>query len=433
MSRNSMPSFFQQLNQLVNEIGGTGKTASAITEPTGVGACGSDTSSPTATAEDHCQTVSTGERAAEMSASVKDYGKGSIDAAPDASPSAPSEESRQANIGLTQSGVGNDPSQEDGYVGNLKEPGVGTSTDAKFDDGRKYAAADFLKLSYEQRGNTLSKVANHILASIAADASQPAAQDKVAAVQPGPTDAAPAADPVSELVKQAEAGYQLAAVLGMEKLSAEQRAQLTISETMRNALLDASLVGAFFKRAAEETQEKKPSDGDGDEGASDGSEASGVPSSSGGDSGAGDMNAAVDSMAGGPGDDGSGGGAPGGDAGGGISREEMMQQLLMAMHEMGITPEELMQVASAGGGAPGGAPGGDPMAAAMGGAPPMGGPAPADPMMGGQPKMADLHTMAKAAREFQRSGRFELKLASTPQERGLRNRIKTMLSELVRT
>lgn len=118
----------------------------------------------------------------------------------------------------------------------------------------------------------------------------------------------------------------------------------------------------------------------------------------------------------------------------------MMQQLLMAMHEMGITPEELMQVAAAGGGAPGGAPGGDPMAAAMGGAPPMGGgappmggPAPADPMMGGQPKMAELHTMAKAARDFQRSGRFELKLASTPQERGLRNRIKTMLSELVRT
>ena len=437
--------FFAQLQQLVTEIG-TDKTASAITEPTGVGACGSDTKSPTATADDYCQTANTGERASEMSASVKDYGKGSIDAAPDASASAPSEESRQANIGLTQSGIGNDPSQEDGYVGNLNEPGVGTSTDAKFDDGRKYAAADFLKLPLDRRGHELSKVANHILASIAADASQPAptGQAKSAAVQPP---AASAAAAVGDLVKQAEAGYQLAAVLGMEKLSMAERAEATIAETMRDALLDASLVGEFFKRASEEAAAKKPGDGDGDEGASegsDGAEASGGASSSGGGGGggAGDMSAAVDSMAGAPGDAGPGG--PGGDAGGGggISREEMMQQLLMAMQEMGISPEELLQAAAAGGGggdpmaAAGGMPpgaGGDPMAAAGGMPPGAGGPPPMDPMMGGQPKMAYLQTLAKEAKAFQRSGRVELKLACTPAERGLRTRIKSVLSELIRS
>jgi hypothetical protein len=108
-----------------------------------------------------------------------------------------------------------------------------------------------------------------------------------------------------------------------------------------------------------------------------------------------------------------GAGAP---MGGEPSQEEALQELAMALQELGISPEELMQ--SMGGAAGGGAPmGGD-----VGG-----GEMPA-------PKMAaanELKTIGAAVADFKRSGLFEIKEARTKRARELRDNMKAYVRELV--
>ena len=91
-----------------------------------------------------------------------------------------------------------------------------------------------------------------------------------------------------------------------------------------------------------------------------------------------------------------------------------MQELLMAMQEMGITPEELMQVASAGAGGP----------------PDAGGPLP-EAMPEGEQKAANAQKIASAVRDYQRSGKFEFKTACSPRQRSIRDHMKQVLGELV--
>jgi hypothetical protein len=109
------------------------------------------------------------------------------------------------------------------------------------------------------------------------------------------------------------------------------------------------------------------------------------------------------------------GGAPA--AGGEPSEQEALQELAMALQELGISPEELL-AGLAGGGEMGG---GAEMAAA-----PM-----ADPMAA--PKMAaaaELKTIGAAVSEFKRSGNFEIKEARTKRSRQLRDIMKAHVREL---
>jgi hypothetical protein len=112
------------------------------------------------------------------------------------------------------------------------------------------------------------------------------------------------------------------------------------------------------------------------------------------------------------------GGAP--EAGGEPSEQEALQELAMALQELGISPEELL-AGLTGGGEMGGMGGGAEMAAA-----PM-----ADPMAA--PKMAaaaELKTIGAAVSEFKRSGNFEIKEARTKRSRQLRDIMKAHVREL---
>jgi hypothetical protein len=99
--------------------------------------------------------------------------------------------------------------------------------------------------------------------------------------------------------------------------------------------------------------------------------------------------------------------------GGEPSEEEAVQELAMALEELGIPPEALLE-ALAGGGAgadPAAMGGGDP--AAMGGADPA-----AMAAMGAEPKMAaakarELRDIGTAVLNFKRAGRFQVKEART--------------------
>jgi hypothetical protein len=122
-------------------------------------------------------------------------------------------------------------------------------------------------------------------------------------------------------------------------------------------------------------------------------------------------------------------------AGAAPSEDEAMQELAMALEELGIPPEALLQALQSGGGGgdPAAAMGADPAAAAMGGDPAaaMGGAMPAE-----APKMAaaqanDLNAIGHAVVNFKRAGKFQIKEARTKRSRQLRDMMKQHVLELV--
>ena len=422
-------------------------------EPEGQGATGSDTTSATKSVPNasNPEAAKDGTFAQTLSKEVKEMGPGSIDGLPDATPTDPN--SIQGCVGLKQTTVGNAPEQEDDFVGSLKEPGVGTSTNAKFDDGKKYASVqEFMQKSSTDRSAYLTNLANSLLADIATAANP---GTKTAAAAPADGSAQPAGTPdgaaktaaeapkADALIGEMEAGYQLAKVLGMEKMSADQRAAATIGATIQDALFDAECVVGWLQKCAsempaddgskpKEPEPKKP-DADASAPSDGGGDASGgAPADKGGSDPIGSaMSQFQDPSGGGDPSGGDPSGGQGGlDGGGQVSRDELLQGLLIAMQELGITPQDVMQASAGGaGGAPdggaGGMPGGMPGA---GGPPPVGG----DPTGGmGAPKMAStVHKMAKAAQEFQRSGKFVWAPPTTKRARQIADRAKSMLMEL---
>ena len=101
------------------------------------------------------------------------------------------------------------------------------------------------------------------------------------------------------------------------------------------------------------------------------------------------------------------------------SEDEAVQELAMALEELGIPPEALIQALH--GGAEGGAEGGAPEM------PPAAGPEMA-------PKMAsvnDLNEIGTAVINFKRSGKFQVKEARTKRSRQLRDIMKQHVLELV--
>ena len=149
-----------------------------------------------------------------------------------------------------------------------------------------------------------------------------------------------------------------------------------------------------------------------------------------------------------PGMGGGMGGAPGG------GQEDAVNQLLMALMEMGVSPDEIMQALQGGGGGGGdpmgGMGGGDPLAGGGGGDPLAGGGAPPPDMGGGMPpdmgggdptKMArvkqaqqvrrNLMQLVKTAKTYQRQGKFRFSEAKTAAERRLRDELKKCIAEIV--
>jgi hypothetical protein len=101
----------------------------------------------------------------------------------------------------------------------------------------------------------------------------------------------------------------------------------------------------------------------------------------------------------------------------------------MALQELGISPEELMEAAQSGGlggGAPDAAAGGMPPEAAAGGLPPE-----MAPKMAAAKKANDLYAVGSAVANFKRAGKFQIKEARTKRSRHLRDIMKQHVIELV--
>jgi len=440
-------SLFAQLNSLAEEISHSSVKAAAVKAagptPADPGTYVGASTHPTAHADNGVQAAVEGARSSEYEADLKkQQGPLSVDSTP-----ALSQEGRQddvqLNIGTTAAATGEDPSSERDYKGTKDDPG--TTHPAKTNDGEKYSAVTF-KTARAQCGSLgndiLANFINFGAANLTKQSEMPAflkskiedktdscaKEEKVTVPGANKTesvDLEPSAagdESAAEEKKEAAflAGYELAELLGLDKTAAEAHVSEVCANTLREADEMADLFigwAAAKSAAADPTAEADEGEDhgapeDAASGASDAPAPEGLAEMMGGAEGAPEMGGEEmggEEMMGGP--------EMGGEEG---SPDDAVQELAMALEELGIPPEALIEALSQGGAAPGGA--------APGGAP-----APEADLaaMGGAPKLAsDLDAIGRAVINFKRSGKFQVKEARTKRSRELRDMMKQHVIEL---
>lgn len=424
-------SLFAQLNALAEEISQNAEKVaaakSAAPVPADPGGYQGASSHPSAHVDNNVQKAQTGARAAEYEADVKkQQGAPAVDNTAEMSQEG-RQDDVQLNIGTNAAATGEDPAAEKDYKGTKDDPG--TSHPAKANDGEKYSSVTF-----KQAHAKCSDLGNEILADLInfgtaavgeKKAEMPAALAK--AHEKKETPAEEKAEHSGGLTEKQEkldvdgdgkiegsdlaalrsgkkaeafaAGYELAAALGIDKSAAEAGVRDVCANTLREADEMADLfVGFYSAKTAGADPTEEASEGEDHSAPEDGESGEAAPGAEGAAPGVEEMMGGAPEM----------GGAPG--MGGEPSEEEALQELAMALQELGISPEELMAGLSQGGA--GGAPGGAPMP---------------------EPKMAaaaELQTIGRAVSEFKRSGNFEIKEARTKRSRHLRDIMKAHVREL---
>jgi hypothetical protein len=447
-------SLFDQLNALAEEISQSSVKAAAEKKagpvPADPGGYQGASSHPSTSVANDVQSAPSGARASEYESDIKkQQGALAVDNTPEMSQEG-RQDDVQLNIGTNAKATGEDPAAEKDYKGDKDDPG--TSHPAKTNDGEKYSSVTF-----KQAREACSNLGNDILANLInfgtanlKQAEMPAAlaealgkkeesddddddddddshcDDKEAASQlvgdqhkldvnnNGKIEGSDLAalrsgkktDKKDEKEAAFKAGYELAKHLGVEKSAAEAAVREVCANTLREADEMADLLIGFFnsKQAGADVEDEAAAGED-----------HGVPGDAA--SGASDAPAApagLEGMMGGEEAAMAPEGAP--------SDDEAVQELAMALEELGIPPEALLQAVAEGG------MGGD----AMGGAAPAGPDAGATPME--EPKMAaarDLRSIGRAVVNFKRAGRFQVKEARTKRSRELRDAMKQHVLELV--
>lgn len=413
-------SLFAQLNALAEEISQSAEKVAAVKEaapvPADPGGYQGASAHPSAHVDNNVQKAVTGARAAEYEADVKkQQGAPAVDNTPEMSQEG-RQDDVQLNINTNASAVGEDPSVEDNYKG--KKDDAPTSLPSAPQDSEKYSSVTF-----KEAHAKCSSLGNQILADLINSAGEkkaemPEALKKHQEKKEDKGDENKSNENKGELKgdqhkldvdgdgkiegadlsalrngKEAAfaAGYELAAALGVEKTSAEAAVRDVCANTLREADEMADLfLGFYTTKRAEEEESEESEEAEASEG---GEEAPAAGP---------DMAAMM------------GGEEPGLEAAP-PSEDEALQELAMALQELGISPEALM----AGMGGMGAE---DPAAAAG---------APMAPEMA--PKMAaakELQTIGQAVTNFKLSGNFQIKEARTKRSRDLRDIMKAHVREL---
>lgn len=358
-----------------------------------------DTSHPTKSVEDGDRPATEGAQTSFNTNYVKENFPSPVDSADS---SAPKQEELHNQIGTTKSTTGNDSSVEKDFKDRKDDPGTSSPMEI---GSEKYG-----KMTFDELHSTWSRLANEKMAVIAARR-----HNDIKQLSGAPAESAPQTEKTA--TSQEDAFEQV-------KIAAMQQIYSTAHSVVEQAVRDAVDVMAMIKKAEEEesSEKKEESSSDGGE-STEASEPSAPPAES-----------PVSPEAGLP-----------VDAGGGVSDQEAMQELMAVLAEMGLTPEMLLQMLAGqgGGGDPaaamGGMGGGDP-AAAMGGMgggePPM---APPAPMPGMEPKMASVNTplgalrqLAKSASVHQRkSGYLYKPAAKGSRQHEIRNHLKRAIWDIL--
>lgn len=383
-----MAQLFEQLREFLSEVENEKKAsfkkrAAANTEP---GSQGGSTSHPSKDIDDGTFPATEGSRSSENSSDVKKtITNGGVDSSSD---DFPSQEDQQFNVGITSTSTGEDPSNEDDYKSDKEDPG--TSHPAKTNDGEKYSSASFSKL----RKMAESK-ANDILSDLAYSVKE--ASNLVQGYSEGNT----SPSQYTEQEKYAAAGYSAASLqegyTQDDVLRAHEGISSSVESTIADGIEKAAMVGSYLAEFYKAAEGEAPGEGvEGGEGAAPEEESA---------EGAGmDVDPAMlDTMAGGE-EEGSG------------NPDDAAQELLMALQEQGIEPEQLLEMIQAQGGE-GGAPA--PEEAAM-------------PKMGSSRAVTkDLVNLIKYSQAYRRAGRFSFTEAKTAQQRNLRDQIKMCVRDIV--
>jgi hypothetical protein len=307
----------------------------------------------------------------------------------------------------------------------------------KADDGEKYGEWDFKKLAAAigSLGNELmadlgqGKIGEKRAASVDGATHSRGVTQPARPAQPVPPAAAAAlsgeAEPDEETKQAAAAGYKLAAALGLDDGGADAQVSAMVETIIKEAQVQADKVAEYLgsfaqtvKRAAD------PAAMEGEDHSAPGDAMSGA--GPGGAPGADDM-----------------GGAPPGGPGGGQDPMEVLQQLVAAIQQGGLA-------GGAGGPGPDAGAGGPPPGA--GGPPPGGGGDPTENLSGAMhemgvspdelqaaaPKVAadqreTLLKIAQAVKDKRRSGKLGYKVASSPQDQQVRAEMRQYLAEVIGT
>ena len=459
-------SLFAQLNALAEEISQSSVKSAAEKvagpTPSDPGGYQGASTHPSTSVDNDVQTAATGARASEYEADVKkQQGALAVDNTPEMSQEG-RQDDVQLNINTNVAATGEDPSAERDYKGTKDDPG--TTHPAKTNDGEKYSAVNFkeARAHCSNLGNDiLANLINFGASNLGKQAEMPAflkekiegkkeeagkgsagelkgGQKKLDVDNDGKIEGSDLKSLRAGKEAAFSAGYELAATLGLDKAAAEASVREVCANTIREADEMADLfIGFVSSKAASADPTEEAAEG----------EDHSAPADD--ESGASDAPPVDAAMGGAPEMGGDMGGEMGGDMGGAPSEDGAVQELAMALQELGIPPEALIQALSEGGGGgdpaamggdPAAAMGGDPAAmggdpAAMGGDPAAMGGMPMDPAaMGGAPKMAsvrELDTIGRAVVNFKRAGKFQIKEARTKRSRELRDMMKQHVLELV--
>lgn len=389
------------------------KKAEANTE---AGSYEGGTSHPVKAVDDQTEDAHEGERSSENSSDVKkQVPGGGVDSSTD---NPPKQEGQQYDVGISSAATGEDPAHEDDYKGTKEDPG--TSHPAKTEDGEKYSSMSFSKL----KGLT-EKKANALIAGISVllkQAELHGEQHKIDVDGDGEIEGEDLKKlrakkdhkgVTADEKKAAAVGYDQAVQAGTPDQEDLARFFKSASENLiRGALTAATATGQYLTafnqqlatKAAEESSEHEEKEPAGHEA----SESSAQEAAEGsGELGLDEADLAA--MAG-------EGAAPAGPGG----EEGSVDELLAALAEMGVTPDQIMAALGGEGGA---------------------GAAPAAPEAGLPPELAgkmasakadnQIMGLMKAAKARQRSGKFQISAAKTAQQRQLRDEIKKCIAEIV--
>jgi hypothetical protein len=425
-------SLFAQLNALAEEISQSAvKTAAekqAGPTPSDPGGYQGASSHPTTSVDNNVQKAEEGARASEYETDIKkQQGALAVDNTPEMSQEGRQNEV-QLNINTNAKPTGEDPAVEKDYKGTKDDPG--TAHPAKTNDGEKYSS-----VSFKEARNHCGALGNDILANLinfgtnklTKQSEMPAAlaealhekkespaeekaehkgelkgdQHKLDVDNDGKIEGSDLKDLREGKEAAFKAGYELAAKLGIEKAAAEASVREVCANTLREADEMADLFIGFVsgKQAAADPMEEAA---EGEDHSAPGDAASGA--APGGDLGA-MMGAGGEGAAPAP-------EAAGLDAGGAPSEDEAVQELAMALEELGIPPEALIDALSQGGAEGAVAPGGE--------APKM-----------ASAKMQEIDAIGRAVINFKRAGKFQVKEARTKRSRELRDFMKQHVIELV--
>lgn len=424
-------SFLTEVETQQVKVASAKKKAEANTE---AGSYEGGTSHPVKSVDDQTGDAHEGERSSENSSDVKkQVPAGGVDSATE---STPDQEGQQFNVGIKSTSTGEDSANEDNYKGDKEDPG--TSHPAKTEDGEKYSS-----MSFSQLKKLTEKKANALLAGVSValkqaelkgqqhkldvDGDKKIEGSDLAKLRKGQTAQKMDEKKVDEK-KASAVGYDQAVKAGTPSEGDLHTFFKSASENMiRGALSAATATGQYLsafnaqlQKAAEESEEHEAKEPEGHEESESPKQEAAEDSAPKGDLGldSGDMAAMA-------------GGAPEGGAEGGS-----VDELLAALAEMGVTPDQVMAALGGGaGGAEGGMPpdmaGGLPPEAAMGGAGPDMAAAEA-----AAPKVAaaankQIFGLMKAAKARARSGKFQISAAKTAGQRQLRDEIKKCIAEIV--